>query len=278
MYRLPFMGRTMPDRFTDFCDRKLWRAWLNGALEVSPLVRQTFELSAAPEPYLRFGSGDEQLTVLTTNPGRVEKHQLLQTVFDASDDARPLRDSMDYETAAASLGTFYSHENAPISSAARKRLRRLIDLAATIAGQRRGTRSGTSIVQVEALPFHSDSLAKARALQAVEEPGLLAEYVAKLREFLSKRTLLVLSAGSTRESYHADSPWSAWVHYLANMASLARVDSTFHSLVTRNAKTTCAAWVTRQNGICKALVLMMGGNYLPGRDGLKRLADAMSLG
>src|SRR5437867_2370915 len=107
----------MADQFVDFCERHLWRHWLDGELRTTPLICSTFDVRVVPEQYVLFGTGEDPLLVLTTNPGGAENHQHRQAVQDGTG---PLLESMDYATAAAALGRFYSHHSTPISTTAQR--------------------------------------------------------------------------------------------------------------------------------------------------------------
>ena len=54
----------------------LWQDWLADSLTVSPFVQATFDMNAAPEPYVSFNAGRRPLIALTTNPGQTMPHQL----------------------------------------------------------------------------------------------------------------------------------------------------------------------------------------------------------
>jgi hypothetical protein len=83
----------------------LWRDWLEHRLSASPFIPQTFDLDAAPEPYIRFGAGNRPLVVLTTNPGYTMPHQRWEYVQRAHG---PLRPSMDYASASTVHGQLLS--------------------------------------------------------------------------------------------------------------------------------------------------------------------------
>ena len=65
----------MAEDFIQLCET-LWRDWLEESLDVSPFVDATFDMNAAPEPYVSFNAGRRPLIALTTNPGQTMPHQL----------------------------------------------------------------------------------------------------------------------------------------------------------------------------------------------------------
>jgi hypothetical protein len=261
----------MADPFADYCERSLWRAWLADELQPTGLIRSVFDLRAAPEAYLLFGESEDPLIILTTNPGGVAEHQRRKVVLEGKHLLQP---SMTYADAAKALGEFYRASLDKISSAAQRRIRACFALAKLIA-QRRGTRSSLAITRVEACPFHSERLNKRRALAAIREKGVLAEYQEQLRTFLKDKSVLILCAAGTRVSLQPNTAWSEWTNHLADIAGLVRSRSVHKPILHKQDKVTCATWMVRTNGASKALVMMMGGNHLPGNGGLSELASTI---
>lgn len=252
----------MPEDFISFCET-LWQDWLAGRLETSPFVSQAFDLDAAPEPYLSFGSGQKPLVLLTTNPGATMPHQR-RTAVQAG--RGPLSPVIDYAAAAKALGAFYDQRLA--RRAAGRRIAAMRALSALIGAE--------GVVQVEACPFHSRSLPdKLGLLQEIDEDGLLARYVEQVRAFLTARPVVTISAAPSRISIGPDVALSPWVMWLSQMAGLNAKRADFLPLVTKEEKVTAAAFVSNHDGTPKALVLMMGGNHLPGELGRGVLAGAL---
>ena len=69
----------MSERFFAFSE-DLWRSWLPDTLDAPTFVRPTFDLEAAPEPYVAYGVGRRPLVALLTNPGYTMPHQLRSAV------------------------------------------------------------------------------------------------------------------------------------------------------------------------------------------------------
>ena len=251
----------MPESFMAFCE-SLWRDWLAGTLEISPFVRATFDLDAAPEPYLCFSAGARPLVALTTNPGATMRHQRRAAV---QMDGGPLSTSATYSIAARALGDFYERH---LTGPAWRRIARLRSLSALM--------DADGVLQVEACPFHSAFLPnKDGLLRAIRESGFLTRYVDHVQGFLRGQMVLIVCAAPSRVSLGSGMSLSAWVTWLAKLAGLDLERAEFVPLVTKGAKTTCGAFVSSSEGAPKALVLMMGGNHLPAEERLSILAEAL---
>ncbi len=250
-----------PD-FLTFCE-SLWADWLGGRLETSAFIRDRFDVNAAPEPYLSFNAGKRPLIALLTNPGNTMAHQKRFAVRRGNG---PLSTSMRYADAAVSLGRFYQAE---LKRAARERIDALVHLS-QLAGF-------DGVLCVESCPFHSKSLpGKKLLLQAYRDDPFLAEYSRLLRALLKDRPVVIVSATSTRQTQSARTKLSQWLTWQADLAGLRIDRAEFVSLIIKGRKTTCAAFVDKAQGGTKSLVLMMGGNRLPGEQGRCKLAQALS--
>lgn len=200
------------DKFALFCE-SLWREWLDGTLDTPEFVRTTFNLDAAPEPYISFDAGEEPLVALTTNPGATMPHQRRDAVQAGHG---PLSTTIDYATAAKALRDFYKRN---LAGTAQNRITALQLLSTLVA------RDG--VLQVEACPFRSRYLPKKDALlQALDTGGLLARYVKHVEGFLRRRPVVIVTAVSSRASLEQEcalSPWAKWMAITAGL-SLERAD------------------------------------------------------
>jgi hypothetical protein len=252
----------MPEGFISFCE-SLWQDWLTGRLETSPFVKQTFDLDAAPEPYISFESGQNPLVALTTNPGKTMPHQRRRSVQAGRG---PLSPAIDYEAAAEALGAFYERRLA--GRPAGRRIAAIRALSALAGAE--------GVVQVEVCPFHSRALPnKLGLLQEIGKVGLLRRYVEELRAFLMTRSVLAISTVSSQISIRSGTPLSPWAMWLSELTGPNPKRARFVRLVTKGKKVTAAAFVSSHAGTQRSLVLMMGGNHLPGERGLAILADAL---
>jgi hypothetical protein len=253
----------MPRGFISLCEC-LWQDWLAGRLETSPFIRQTFDLDAAPEPYIFFADGQKPLVLLTTNPGGTMPHQ--RRAFVQGGDG-PLSPAILYAAAAKALGAFY--EQQLVYCPAGRRIAAMHNLSASV-----GT---DGFVQVEVCPFHSPSLPnKVGLLRELTAGGLLTRYIEEVREFLVAKPVVAISAASALVSMGAEMQLSPWVTRLTEVAGLDPKHADFVPLVRKEGKVTAMVLVSAHNGAPKALVLMMGGNYLPGEYGLRVLADSLA--
>jgi hypothetical protein len=181
----------------------------------------------------------------------------------------PLNPTMPYMAASKELGAFY--ERQLVHFPAGRRIAAMHKLCGMI-----GT---DGFVQVEVCPFHSPSLPnKVGLLRELSAGGLLTRYIEEVRAFLAAKPVVTISAASALVSMGAEMQLSPWVMRLAEVAGLDPKGAEFAPLVRKEGKVTAVALVSTHNGAPKALVLMMGGNYLPGEYGLRVLADELARG
>ena len=248
-------------KYRAFCER-LWRDWLGGTLQASEFLRQTFDLKAAPEPYIRLKAAKRELVALLTNPGSVMPHQRRRAILRGNS---PLSPSAKYATCAKALGKFYLKK---VKKAARRRNRALLDLA-KLSGY-------GGVLYVECCPFHSARFPKKRKfVEAIEQDHLLGEYVERLRDYLHDKPVIAVSATATEQSLTRKVRFSPWLEWQAALIGVRQDQSRFIPLIRTAGKTTAAAFVDKVGGTPKVLVLMMGGNHLPAATGIAALALAM---
>jgi hypothetical protein len=244
---------------------QLWSTWLAEELRVSPFVGSQFDLDASPEPYLIFSADANPLVVLTTNPGATMPHQLRGRIVSGQGVARA---SEPYSAAARRLAEWYRCE---LSGAARTRLDAMLNLAEA-AGY-------SGAIQVELCPLHSASFPrKSQYVAAIAADPLLGWYVEALRAFLRDRPVLAVSAVSSRRPPDQESvAGSTWLGWKADVMGLDYHRTDLVPLVENAGGVTCAALVDRGGQAPKAMVLMMGGNHLPGPHGASRLAKNLRM-
>lgn len=93
--------------------------------------------------------------------------------------------------------------------------------------------------------------------------------------FCAAEPVVIVSAVSTRVALEPGAVLSPWLAWKADVASLVLARARFVRLVAKGGSTTAAAFVSREDGVAKVLVLMMGANRLPGESGLNALAEAL---
>lgn len=251
----------MVDGLNSFSE-KLWADWLAGSLDVPPPMTSVFDLDAAPEPYVAYDAGSRPLVALLTNPGRPMKHQLRTTI---EADRSLIRREDNYATTARKLGDFYGSE---LGGAAGRRIAALKELSSMLGYE--------GVLQVDACPFHSAYLPKKSAvLEAIREGGLLGRHAGHVQAFLEVRPVVIVAAVSTRVALEPGMALSPWLTWQAKLAGIDPHRAEFVPLVEKGNKTTAAALIDRVGGAPKVLVRMMGGNHLPGAEGLRVLGHAM---
>jgi hypothetical protein len=256
--------------YESFCD-DLWRDWLADRVPPSAFISKAIERDSAPEPWLEFQAGSHQLVVLTTNPGGGMKHQHRDRILSGESLIKPANG---YRAATTALAPFYLTDPELGGTAARRRINAFLRLAES-AGY-------DGVFQVESYPFHSGRFPKREKdalLRMLEADNVLRQYAGHLRTFLNGRSVISLSAVSSRISLEAvDIRRSKWLNWQADLIGLELARSTPVRLVSKTervCKTTAIALVDSTGGCSKGLVLMMGGNHLPADKGLRSLAGAI---
>ena len=249
-------------KYLELCER-WWQTWLEGKPMVSPAIASRFDLNAAPEPYLQFGSGDRPLIVLTTNPGGTMPHQLRDEVLGGQG---VINKSMTYAKASVALAAFYSTH---LTGPARQRIGAFQSVA--------GASDHTHVLQLECIPWHSSKLPDKSDLPDLFQADIaLAEYSAALAEVLQAAAVLVISAVSSRADLSSPKlPLSPWLAWQRDLVGLNPDRAEMIPLIRKGEKVTSAALVDRSGASPKALVLMQGGNHLPGEIGREPLARAL---
>lgn len=244
-----------------FCER-LWRQWLDGEIRVTPYIAKVLKLDAVPEPYLHFGPAHDPLIVLTTNPGDVMEHQRRESI-DRSHDL--LKRSMDYATAERALADFYERK---LKGKARTRIEAVKNIA-DVCGNK-------GVLQIELIPFHSSQLPdKARVLREIGSDEVCSEYLRHVRAAIRERSVLCISAVTTRMALSKEIELSPWLSWQTSIMNLDRSTAEFLPLVYKGGRVTCAALISKRPGCVKALVLMQGSNQLPDAVGRRMLADSI---
>ena len=249
----------MAEDFIQLCET-LWRDWLAESLDVSSFIDATFDMNAAPEPYVSFDAGRRPLIALTTNPGMTMPHQLRSHVQQGNG---LLNRGMDYAKAARMLGPFYKQKLSP-RNPAKHRITKLLNLSSLLGAE--------GVLQIDACPFHSPFLTIPKKLALIREAaqhGLLARHVEAVQGYIAAQSVVVVSAVGTHESLWSGMKVSPWLAWLSTIAGLDLKNASFVRLVSRDAKTTCGAFVSSGSGVMKAHVLMMGNNNLPNSEALK---------
>lgn len=238
--------------FFEFCE-DLVAAWHRSEISLSPEMGRLFQMDYIPEPYLAFGDQSEPLIFLTTNPGAGMPHQ--------HRDARSPRES--WSTASAQMAAWYQ---AHLTGAAARRIKSVLELAKSTGH--------SGVLQIECVPFHSADLPnKPQLLKNLPNDPLLCEYTQAVKGFLRDRSVVALSAAGTRGSLGAHTiEASDWLRWLADLMGLNVQRAETIALATRGEKITAAFVANRDAETTKGIILTMGSNNMPGRDGVAILA------
>lgn len=249
--------------FHAYCE-DLWASWLGGWRPLnSTALHGQFDLEAAPEPYLLFGSSDNPLTILTTNPGQTMKHQMACAIRAGNG---VITSKMTYAMCAQKLGYYYKQT---LSGPALQRI---------LAQEKLAMKAGYSgVIQVECCPWHSKALpGKDRFLRLMKQDDHLLTYVKQLKNYISNRAVLGLSAVSTNTLLNTEEiKYNAWLKWQAELLGVDLDSAEVVPLTSKNERVTSAVVRATISQVPRSLVLMMGGNHFPAESNLGRLVEAI---
>lgn len=228
-------------KYIEKCEA-LFESWRSKDLVMDARL---FETDVVPEPYLLFGSGERPLYQLLTNPGsgmpEIQAHSAVKKFGVET-----------YKELADRLAEYYLSDRFKSAGLAYRRNYRALEVAEA--------NGFTGVMNVETIPFHSDRLNKARAMKAIEHSPTLQDYVKALKVELADKSVLVVSACSSKKSIDTSVVSdNAWLSFQADLIGLRLSKAKLIPLVTKGGKITSAQL---QDGR-KNMVLMMGSNALP---------------
>lgn len=231
----------MESTYIAFC-QKLFEDWRSSNLKVDRSCEQLFQLEYVPEPYLNFKASQNPLYILNINPGS------------GMDDLQ-LRDKLiedKYDDVANRFGDFYLSNDFKKAGAAYRRNIRALQIAED--------NGFNGFVNLETIPFHSNTLNKLRALEVVKSEPILIEYTALLKDFISDKCVVVVAACSSRDSITKKTVSdNSWLNFQRDCIGLNLETSKLTPLVIKNNKVTSAIISDRN----KHILLMMGSNNFP---------------
>jgi hypothetical protein len=229
--------------YLKFCD-ELHQEWKKHQFKEDATLNELFQLDFSPEPYFELKKGNNPLYVLLTNPGsgmdfqHIDQHKEVQ-----------------YHKFQEILSSVYTSDNfrkEKGSGPAYRRLMKSIEFAEELGFN--------AVVNIETIPFHSETLSKSKALKAIKESWVLFAYQEALKFYLKEKSVLIVSACGSKDTISKDSILkSNWLTYQCDLAGIPIDQLTMKPLTTKNNKITSALF-SHQN---KQLVLMMGSNNLP---------------
>ena len=244
--------RTM--KYKVYCE-SLYRDWLTSLLNVSSLTKDIFQMNYLPEPYLVYSSGEEPLFFLTTNPGA----------------SLPFQHRDNY-----SKNSKYKQISQELVHIYRKKLK------GTTAGRRiegieyLKQQSGfDGLIQVESCPFHSKNLPNKKTLPSlIENEPVLSRYTEQLKYELQEKSVIALSAVSTRvEISESSIKGNIWLSWQAELIGFNFNNINIIPLAKKESRTTSAFLYSKDNGSVKGFILVMGGNNIPKSKYLDTIAE-----
>lgn len=251
--------------YFDFCEG-LWQDWLDDRLELPPEASELFQLDYCPEPYLLFGDArPDSIHFLTTNPGGGMEFQHIDQV---RRERSPVSSRATFQSNARVLADYYSRK---LSGPARTRIGAMHDLAKDLGS--------AGFVQCECLPFHSHSLPKNRsAIESVSRTECLTSYCSSLQAHLRSKCVMAISAVGSAGDITADAIGrSPWLQFKSEMMGFSPSAAKAFPIVNHRSsdRMTGALLLSTDQGVWKAIFLMMGSNQLPASEGLARIARVL---
>lgn len=231
----------MENKYVDFC-QKLFNDWLNDDLRVNEMCKHLFQLDYIPEPYLNFEVSKNPLYILNINPGSgMDDLQLRDAIIENK-----------YNEVANRFGDFYLSDNFKIAGAAYRRNIRALQIARD--------NSFDGFVNLETIPFHSNTLNKLGTLNAVKSEPVLMEYTTLLKDFITDKCVVVVAACSSKKSITKDTVSNnPWLDFQRDCIGLNLEISKLTPLVIKDNKITSALISDKD----KHILLMMGSNNFP---------------
>lgn len=229
--------------YKKFCE-ELFQSWLNQNLENEEELSKLFQLDYSPEPYFHLVKSKNPLHILLTNPGSGMDFQNRDNFSSEST----------YENFEKVLHSIYLSESFKNNGGlnAYRRLRKAIEFAHHLGYN--------GVVNIETIPFHSVDLNKSKALKAIKNIPILKDYVAKLKEYLLDKPILIVSAcRSDRSIDKSTIKNNQWLSYQANLIDFNLNDAVMKELTVKNGKVSSALFSDGN----KYITLMMGTNNLP---------------
>jgi hypothetical protein len=226
-----------------FCD-ELYQYWKKQNFEEDDVLVNLFQMEYSPEPYFVLKDGGNPLYVLLTNPGSGMYFQHISN-----------HENVDFKKFQGILSTIYTSDSfrkGKGSAVAYRRLMKSIEFSNYLGYN--------GVVNIETLPFHSNTLSKSKALKAIKKSITLSKYQIALKSFLNDKPILIVSACNSKESVSNNTILkSEWLKYQCELASIQIENLKMKVLTTKNDKITSAIFSFRN----KHIVLMMGSNNLP---------------
>jgi hypothetical protein len=229
--------------YIKFCD-ELHQEWKKHQFKDDASLISLFQLDYSPEPYFVLKNANNPLYVLLTNPGSGMDFQHIDN-----------QKEVNYHKFQDILRSIYTSEvfrKEKGAAPAFRRLMKSIEFAEELGFN--------GVINIETIPFHSETLSKSKALKAIKESWILFAYQSALKIYLKEKAVLIVSACGSKDTISKDTILkSNWLTYQCDLAGIPVNQLVMKPLTIKNNKITSALF-SHQN---KHLVLMMGSNNLP---------------
>lgn len=236
-------------KYFKYCEG-FWSKWQEGNLSPSKYVSDKFRMDGLPEPYLTYGSGEDALHILSTNPGQVNCFQMHNHIKDGTSF---IPNDVEYSKVSQLLAEFY---RSPVfGKKSKTRIEKQLELQ-KLAGK-------DHLITLECLPYHSDSLPDKKNVIANLDDDL-EEYTKSLSKYLSSKTVLYISAFSSSKDITLENvKESEWLTWVAGIMGLSIEDATITPLLEKDGSVSVALLHYKKGKTVKAISLMKGSNNLP---------------
>ncbi len=228
--------------FLNFCDT-VHQNWLNGQYQNDKILNKLFQMDYSPEPYFEVKEGKNPLFLLLTNPGSGMDFQHISN-----------HQSTDFDQYQKVLKDVYTSTGF-IDDGGRTAYHRL---QKSLEWAKWWNYSG--LINVETIPFHSDTLDKKKALKAINTSEVVQEYTTNLKSYLKNKPVLIVSATGTRTSIDKTNLINnKWLMYQLDLGNID-LDRLEETVITKKGNKITSMLFRQDN---KYIILMAGSNTLP---------------
>ncbi len=230
--------------YKNFCEQ-IYLNWRESPTNFDEFSKD-FQNNYLPEPYYSIRVGNNPLFILNNNPGgslSFQEHSLFLKTFP---------NASTYTDVSLWLMDKYTGNNAIIGGAAKTRVNRITQIAATLGYD--------GVENVETFFLHSNSFSKKMFLKKFSQNNTVNQYINTLTAYLIDKPVLIVSAISSKNSLNLlEVSNNSWIKYQAEIAGLNLKEASFYGITSKNQKIT-AGLIKHRN---KFLVCTMGSNTIP---------------
>ena len=243
------MDSISQDEYISYCE-EIYNNWISGNLIPSEELKSILNFKALPEPYLTYATGSNNLYFLSTNPGQVNDFQKHENILS---NRSFIKSHMSYAECSIALGNHY--QSTSFKKKSKSRIEKQLDLSKMLL------RDG--LITLECVPYHSDYLPNKSKFLKLQDHDL-SEYYKKLKKYCSDKSIIYISACSTRKSISKETVLTNdWLKWVSNIINIDHNKAKIEPITTKDGKVTCALYFQKDATSFKAISLMMGSNNLP---------------